>query len=105
METITIFEQGRNDLISFINNEYKGFDQKLLSHFLNSFNELLDYREEGTHTKPKIIFTNNIDAVIKTIPNHLPLDDIHCHPNCIHILLASNYNHPYLYLHTHPNRS
>ncbi|MBO5910479.1 MAG: hypothetical protein J6Q15_03110, partial [Clostridia bacterium] len=38
-----------------------------LSHFLNSFNELLDYREEGTHTKPKIIFTNNIDAITKAI--------------------------------------
>lgn len=68
METITIFDQGRKDLINFINNEYKGFDQKLLSHFLNSFNELLDYREEGTHTKPKIIFTNNIDSIVKIIP-------------------------------------
>lgn len=73
MDAITIFEQGRNDLISFFNNEYKGFDQKLLSHFLNSFNELLDYREEGTHTKPKIIFTNNIDGVIKTIPKSYKL--------------------------------
>ena len=68
MEGVTIFEQGRNDLINFINNEYKGFDNKLLSHFLNSFNELLDYREEGTHTKPKIIFTNNIDLIIKAVP-------------------------------------
>ena len=68
MEEITIFDQGRTALINFINNEYKGFDQRLLSHFLNSFNELLDYREEGTHTKPKIIFTNNIDSIIKVIP-------------------------------------
>lgn len=68
MEEITIFEQGRNALINFINTEYKGFDSRLLSHFLNSFNELLDYREEGTHTKPKIIFTNNIDSIIKVIP-------------------------------------
>ena len=68
MENVTIFEQGRTDLIQFINNEYKNFDSMLLSHFLNSFNELLDYREEGTHTKPKILFTNNIDAVLKTIP-------------------------------------
>lgn len=68
MQGVTIFEQGRNDLIGFINNEYKGFDNKLLSHFLNSFNELLDYREEGTHTKPKILFTNNIDAIIKSVP-------------------------------------
>ena len=68
MENVTIFEQGRTDLIKFINNEYKNFDSMLLSHFLNSFNELLDYREEGTHTKPKILFTNNIDAVLKTIP-------------------------------------
>ena len=68
MEELTIFEQGRTNLINFINAEYPEFDQKLLSHFLNSFNELLDYREEGTHTKPKIIFTNNIDAIIKPIP-------------------------------------
>ena len=68
MQTVTIFEQGRSDLVNFINEEYKGFDPKLLSHFLNSFNELLDYREEGTHTKPKIIFTNNIDAIIKVVP-------------------------------------
>ncbi len=68
MEEITIFEQGRNNLINFINKEYDGFDQRLLSHFLNSFNELLDYREEGTHTKPKIIFTNNIDSIVKAIP-------------------------------------
>ncbi len=68
MANVTIFEQGRNDLINFINTEYKGFDSKLLSHFLSSFNELLDYREEGTHTKPKIIFTNNIDMIIKSVP-------------------------------------
>ena len=68
MEGITIFEQGRNDLINFINTEYKNFDQRLLSHFLNSFNDLLDYREEGTHTKPKLIFTSNIDSIVKVIP-------------------------------------
>ena len=73
METVTIFEQGRNDLINFINTEYVDFDQHLLSHFLSSFNELLDYREEGTHTKPKIIFTNNIDAVLKSIPKSYKL--------------------------------
>ena len=68
MEEITIFEQGRNNLINFFNTEYEGFDQRLLSHFLNSFNELLDYREEGSHTKPKLIFTNNIDSIIKAVP-------------------------------------
>lgn len=68
MESVTIFEQGRKDLINFFNTEYVDFDQRLLSHFLNSFNELLDYREECTHTKPKIIFTNNIDGIIKPIP-------------------------------------
>ncbi len=68
MEEITIFEQGRTNLINFFNSEYEGFDERLLSHFLNSFNELLDYREEGSHTKPKIIFTNNIDTVIKVTP-------------------------------------
>jgi len=68
MEEITIFEQGRTNLVNFINAEYPTFDQRLLSHFLSSFNELLDYREEGSHTKPKLIFTDNIDSITKTIP-------------------------------------
>lgn len=73
MNSITIFEQGRTNLINFINTEYEGFDQVLLSHFLNIFNELLDYREEGSHTKPKLIFTNNIDSIIKYIPKSYKL--------------------------------
>ena len=68
MNYTTIFDEGRKNLIEFFNSNYEGFDNLLLSHFLSNFNDLLDYREEGTHTKPKIIFTNNIDGIIKAIP-------------------------------------
>lgn len=67
------FQEGRNGLIEFFNTEYEGFDQKLLSHFLNSFNELLSYKEEDSTTKPRLIFTNNIDAVLKAIPKSYKL--------------------------------
>jgi len=33
MEETTIFEQGRTNLINFINSEYNGFDQRLLFTF------------------------------------------------------------------------
>lgn len=72
MENIN-FQEGRNGLIEFFNTEYEGFDQKLLSHFLNSFNELLSYKEEDSTTKPKLIFTNNIDAVLKAVPKSYKL--------------------------------
>lgn len=72
MENIN-FQEGRNRLIEFFNTEYEGFDQKLLSHFLNSFNELLCYKEEDSTTKPKLIFTNNIDSVLKSIPKSYKL--------------------------------
>lgn len=73
MESNINFQEGRNSIIEFFNTEYEGFDAKLLSHFLNSFNELLSYKEEDSVTNPKLIFTNNIDSVLKTIPKSYKL--------------------------------
>lgn len=67
MEKNINFQEGRNNIIDFFNTEYEGFNPVLLSHFLNSFNELLSYKEEDSNTKTKLIFTNNIDTVLKPI--------------------------------------
>ena len=37
--------------------------------FVGMFYQLVNYEEEGTKIKPNIIITNNINAVVKNIPN------------------------------------
>lgn len=73
MEKNINFQEGRNSIIEFFNTEYEGFNSVLLSHFLNSFNELLSYKEEDSNTKTKLIFTSNIDTVLKAIPKSYKL--------------------------------
>lgn len=73
METKVIFNDARNNIINFFNEEFKNFDSLLLSHFLNRFNDFLNYNEEGITYKPKFIFTNNIDALLKPIEKSFKL--------------------------------
>lgn len=68
MDTKIIFDEAKNGICTFFNENYEGFDRLLLSHFLNRSNDFLNYNEEGRVYKPKFIFTNNIDAIIKCIP-------------------------------------
>ena len=42
---------------------------KLQNRFLNFFPQIANYEEEGKKYKPAIFFTNNIDMVVKNIPN------------------------------------
>lgn len=67
MDTRIIFDEAKNGICTFFGENYEGFDNLLLSHFLNRSNDFLNYNEEGRVYKPKIIFTNNIDAIIKYI--------------------------------------
>lgn len=67
MDTKIIFEDARTGVIDFFNHEFKNFDNLLLSYFVNRFNEFLNYYEEGNEFKPKIIFTSDINALLKPI--------------------------------------
>ena len=67
METKVTFNEARNSVIEFFNNEFKNFDVMMLSSFLNRYNDFLNYTEEGRSFRPKIIFTNNIEAIVKQI--------------------------------------
>lgn len=62
------FDNVKDSVTNFFNKEFENFPALLMSHFLNRFNDILNYSEEGTSIKPKIVFTDNIEMVVKSIP-------------------------------------
>lgn len=68
MEEMIFFDSAKEQVTSFFEKEFPNFPPLLMSHFLNKFNDILNYTEEGTIIKPKIIFTNNIDSIVRSIP-------------------------------------
>ena len=60
----------KTKIVDFLTTEFSGtFPLKLQNRFLNFFPQIANYEEEGHKYKPAIFFTNNIDAVVKSIPN------------------------------------
>ncbi|MCM1403976.1 MAG: hypothetical protein NC133_00500 [Prevotella sp.] len=60
----------KTKIVDFLTTEFSGtFPLKLQNRFLNFFPQIANYEEEGQKYKPAIFFTNNIDAVVKSIPN------------------------------------
>ncbi len=68
MEEMIFYDNAKENITNFFEKEFEKFPPLLMSHFLNRFNELLNYTEEGNLIQPKIIFTNNIDSVCRSIP-------------------------------------
>ncbi len=54
-------------VIQFFNDNFVNFDEKLLSRVLNMFTGLLNYQEEGQKFRPNLLFTNNIETLIKNV--------------------------------------
>ena len=75
MEEMIFFNNARENVTNFFEKEFANFPPLLMSHFLNKFNDILNYTEEGTVIQPKILFTNNIDSVVRSIPktNAMPI--------------------------------
>lgn len=71
-ETI-FFDNAKESVTKFFEQEFENFPPLLMSHFLNRFNDMLDYAEEDLKIKPKIIFTDNIDAIVKSVPKTMAL--------------------------------
>ena len=60
----------KTKIVDFLTTEFSGtFPLKLQNRFLNFFPQIANYEEEGHKYKPAIFFTNNIDAVVKNVPN------------------------------------
>ena len=61
------YDRAKSSVVEFFEKEFENFPPLLMSHFLNKFNDLLNYTEEGRIIRPKIIFTNNVDSIIRSI--------------------------------------
>lgn len=62
------FDNAKESVTNFFETEFENFPPLLMSHFLNKFNDIMNYSEEGMKIKPKIIFTDNIEAIVRAIP-------------------------------------
>ena len=68
MEEMIFFDNAKDSVTKFFEKEFENFPALLMSHFLNKFNDIMNYTEEGVMIQPKIVFTDNIEAVVRTIP-------------------------------------
>ena len=68
MDEMIFFDNAKDSVTNFFEKEFENFPALLMSHFLNKFNDFLNYTEEGTLIKPRIVFTDNIEALIRVLP-------------------------------------
>lgn len=68
------YENAKIALLEFFKNEFPGFPIKLQNQFLNFFYEINKYEEEGVKLKPNILFTNNIEAIVKAISTSVKIN-------------------------------
>lgn len=61
------FDNAKDSVTNFINKEFENFPPLIMSHFLNRFNDIMNYNEEGQVIKPKIVFTDNIEMITRSI--------------------------------------
>ena len=80
MDETIFFDNAKEKVTKFFEQEFENFPPLLMSHFLNRFNDMLDYAEEDLKIKPKIIFTDNIDSLVKFVPktNEINLHSYQC---------------------------
>ncbi len=69
MEEMLFYDRAKENVTRFFNTEFPSLPPLIISHLLNRFNELLHYKEEGTFIRPKLVFTDGIEAINKVIPN------------------------------------
>ncbi|MBR4124122.1 MAG: hypothetical protein IKR12_00975, partial [Clostridia bacterium] len=62
------FDDGKNNVIEFVENEFPNFPQKLMAQLINFCSNLTFYEEEGVKLRPALLFTNKIDTLIRNIP-------------------------------------
>ena len=68
MDEIIFFDSAKDSVTKFFEHEFDSMPPLIMSHFLNKFNDLLNYTEEGKLIRPKIIITDSIETIIKSIP-------------------------------------
>lgn len=66
-ENVFYFD-AKNAVLNFLKKEFPSFPAGLEAQFLNFFSQISIYEEEGIKIRPNILFTNNIDAIVRAIP-------------------------------------
>ena len=61
----------KNKIVDFLASDFDDFPIKLQNRFLNFFPQMTNYEEEGDRFKPRLLFTNNIESVMRALPNPL----------------------------------
>lgn len=70
MEEENIFYLSAKDsLDNFILNETSDFPKKLQNQLVNFIPNMGNYEEEGVKYRPNLLFTNDINAIVKAVPN------------------------------------
>ncbi len=68
MEEVIFFDNAKDSVTNFFEKEFVNFPPLLMSHFLNRFNDIMNYTEEGSSIRPKILFTDSIETIAKIMP-------------------------------------
>lgn len=68
MDEMIFFDNAKDSVTNFFEKEFPSLPPLLMSHFLNRFNDIMNYSEEGNIIKPKIVFTDNIESIERAIP-------------------------------------
>lgn len=63
------YEDARKSIIEFFEIEFPALNYKEVERYINFFYKLSNYEEEGTKIRPDIFIANNINAVVRTIPD------------------------------------
>ncbi len=67
MNDVIFFDSAKENITNFFEKEFENFPPLMMSHFLNKFNEIMNYSEEGSKIKPKILFTDSIETIVKSL--------------------------------------
>ncbi len=63
------FTEAKDSVLRFITKEYPTMPENLITVIIDNFYKFCSYEEESQKIKPRLIVTNNIDTINKTIPN------------------------------------
>ncbi len=63
------YSSAKTDILAFLEENYPNFPQKLQPYLISLFSSIGRYEEEGQKIRPSILFTNNIEALVKAVPS------------------------------------
>lgn len=77
MITTVSYTSARDAIKNLIKNEFPEFPTKIEAQLLTFYRNISAYEEEGVKIRPQIIFTNNIDALLKPVSDAYKLEMSH----------------------------